>query len=88
MTNRQFSANVNQETITGTYRIAVTNIPCQIDFTFKFKGKSVTTLTIFDFPQNNHLRIAEWDPDWRRKSFRPGITFKKKEPSKRVSEND
>lgn len=41
----------------------------------------MTALTLFDFPQNAHLRIAEWDPDWRRKEFNPGMTFKMKKPS-------
>ncbi|MFC1461113.1 hypothetical protein ACFLQR_01165 [Verrucomicrobiota bacterium] len=81
MTNRQFKASIGNETITGNYRITVTNKPFQIDFTFEFKGKKATTLTIFDFPKENHLRIAEWDPNWRRKRFRPGITFKKKASS-------
>jgi uncharacterized protein (TIGR03067 family) len=80
-TNHQFKATIGKETIAGTYRIATTNEPFQIDFTFEFKGESVTTLTIFDFPNKDHLRIAEWDPDWRRKEIDPGITFKKKEPS-------
>ena len=81
MTNHQFSASIDQEIITGTYRIAVTNEPFQIDFTFKFKDKTVTTLTIFDFPKDDHLRIAEWDPSFRRKRFRPGITFRKRKTS-------
>ena len=88
LTNQQFKAVIDETAIVGTYRIAVSNEPFHIDFTFQFKGKKATTLTIFDFPKQDHLRIAEWDPNWRRKRFRPGITFKRKESSNQAMDSD
>lgn len=88
MTNHQFKATIDKETITGTYRIDISKEPFQIDFTFEFKGKKVTTLTILDFPEEDQLRIAEWDPSFRRKRFRPGITFKRRESSNKTTGGD
>ena len=86
-TNHQCEVTIGKKTFVGTYRIDVSKEPFQIDFTFdEVPGEQVTTLTIFDFPKEGVLRMAEWDPNWRRKDFAPGITFKKKESSNQASE--
>lgn len=84
--NHEVEVVVGKDKFVGNYKIDITKEPFDIDFTFEVNGKKVTTLTIFDFPSEGHLRIAEWDPTWRRKEFNPGIIFKKKEPSNSVSE--
>ena len=88
MANHQFKAAIAKTTIIGTYRIDTTTKPFQIDFTFQFKDEKATTLTIIDFPNEDHLRIAEWDPNSRRKEFNPGITFKRKESSNQAMDGD
>lgn len=85
MSNHQFQATIAGTTVVGNYRIDTTKEPFQIDFTFEYKDGKGTTLTIIDFPEENHIRIAEWDPHWRRKEFAPGITFKKKESSSKAA---
>ena len=75
--NHQFKATIAETTIVGTYRIDTSKKPFQIDFTFDLKDEKVTTLTIFDFPRDNQIWIAEWDPSGRRKEFNPGITFRR-----------
>ena len=77
-TNRQVTFTIDKQTFSGAYRMDVSEQPYQIDFTFSYKGKLATTQTIIDFPKEDHIRIAEWDPNWRRKEFDPGIMFKKK----------
>lgn len=81
MTNHQCRVTIDGKTFAGTYRLDVSTEPYKIDFTFEEGGKKITTLTIFDFPGEGLLRVAEWDPDWRRKEFAPGITFQKKASS-------
>jgi uncharacterized protein (TIGR03067 family) len=85
-TNRQVTFTIGKQTFSGTYRMDISKKPYHIDFTFSHKGKKVTTQTIFDFPKKDHIRIAEWDPNWRRKEFNPGITFKK-QTSNRVAKD-
>ncbi|MDT8389710.1 MAG: hypothetical protein RRC34_04275 [Lentisphaeria bacterium] len=75
--NHQVEFTIDKQTFSGTYRIDTSKSPFHIDFTFSYKGEEVTTQTIFDFPKKDHIRMAEPDPDWRRKEFNPGITFKK-----------
>ena len=88
LANHQFKATIAETAIAGTYRIDTSTKPFQIDFTFQFKDEKATTLTIIDFPSENHLRIAEWDPNRRRKEFNPGITFKRKESSNQAMDRD
>ncbi|MCD4779786.1 MAG: hypothetical protein K8S27_04465 [Candidatus Omnitrophica bacterium] len=81
MANHEVKVTIDKETITGTYRIDISKEPFQMDFIFEIKGGKFTPLTIFDFPKEDSLRIAEWDPSFRRKRFRPGITFMREESS-------
>lgn len=72
-------AVVGKDRFVGRYKIDVSKTPFEIDFTFEMDGRKTSTLTIFDFPGEGRLRMAEWDPGRRRKEFNPGITSKKKE---------
>lgn len=80
-TNHQCEAKMGDLAITGTYQIDISTEPFQIDFSFEHKKDRIKTLTIFTFTDDGLLRIAEWDPNWRRKDFNPVITFRKMTPS-------
>jgi hypothetical protein len=75
--DHQFQAEITDVTLSGQYRIDLSQRPYHIDFTFEYKGETSTTKTIFDFTKDGHLRIAEWDTNWRRKQIDPGITFER-----------
>lgn len=75
--NHQVEFTIDKQTFSGTYKIDTSKSPFHIDLSFSYKGEKVTTQTIFDFPKKDQLRIAEPDPNWRRKEFNPGMTFKK-----------
>lgn len=75
--NGEVEAAIGAKRVVGKYRVDASRNPYHIDFMFEADGKTVTVLTVFDFVSTNQLRIAEWDPSFRRDGFRPGITFEK-----------
>lgn len=75
---------IGKDRVMGTYQIDATKRPFHIDFTFEVDGKKVRTMTIFDFPAPGQLRMAEWDPDFRRDNFQPGITFERRKPASKA----